>query len=152
MDCSLPGFSVHRILQARILEWVAYSFSRGSSPLQYSCLENPMDREAWYAAVHGVAQSWTWLKWLSRSSSQFVIAFLPRNKCLVISWLQLPSTVILESKKIKSVTVSSVSLSICYEVMGLDAMILVFWMLSFKPAFSLSLSPSSRGSVVPLHF
>ena len=50
--------------------------------------------------------------------SRFVIAFLPRSKCLLISWLQLPSAVILEPKKIKSVTVSIVSLSICHEVMG----------------------------------
>ena len=58
--------------------------------------------------------------------SRFVIAFLPRDKGLLISWLQLPSSVILEPKKIKSVTVSTVSPSICHEVMGLDAMILVF--------------------------
>ena len=70
--------------------------------------------------------------------SRLVIAFLPRSKCLLISWLQSPSAVILEPKKIKFVTVSIVSPSICHEVMGLDAMILVFWMLSFKPAFSLS--------------
>jgi len=67
--------------------------------------------------------------------SMLVIAFLPRSKHLLILWLQLPSAVILESKKIKSLTVSIVSPSICHEVMGLDAMILVFWMLSFKPAF-----------------
>ena len=59
--------------------------------------------------------------------SRFVIAFLPRSKRLVISWLQSPSAVILEPKKIKSVTISIVSPSICHEVMGLDAMILVFW-------------------------
>ena len=58
--------------------------------------------------------------------SRFVIAFLPRSKCLLISWLQSPSAVILEPKKIKSLTVSIVSPSICHEVMGLDAMILVF--------------------------
>ena len=58
--------------------------------------------------------------------SRFVIAFLPRNKHLLISWLQSPSTVILEPRKIKSVTVSTVSPSICHEVMGSDAMILVF--------------------------
>ena len=67
--------------------------------------------------------------------SRLVIAFLPMGKCLLISWLQSPSAVILESKKMKSVTVSIVSPSICHEVMVLDAMILVFWMLSFKPAF-----------------
>ena len=67
--------------------------------------------------------------------SRFVIAFLLRSKHLLMSWLQLLYAVILEPKKIKSVTVS---LSICHEVMGPDAMILVFWMLSFKPTFSLS--------------
>ena len=58
--------------------------------------------------------------------SRFVIAFLPRSKRLSISWLQLPSAVTLDPKKIKSVTVSIVSPSIFHEVMGLDAMILVF--------------------------
>ena len=58
--------------------------------------------------------------------SRFVIAFLPWSKHLLISWLQSPSAVILELKKIKSVTVSTVSPSICHEVIGLDAMILVF--------------------------
>ena len=58
--------------------------------------------------------------------SMFVIAFLPRSKCLLILWLQLPFAVILEPKKIKSVTVSTVSPSICHEVIGPDAMILVF--------------------------
>ena len=57
---------------------------------------------------------------------RFVIAFLPRNNCLLISWLQSPSALILEPKERKSVTVSTVSPSICHEVMGLDAMILVF--------------------------
>ena len=79
MDCSPPGSSVHRILQA-ILEWVAISFSimrcnavsipelgrwpgRGrGNPLQYSCLEYPMDRGAWQAAVHGVVKSRTRLR------------------------------------------------------------------------------------------
>ena len=58
--------------------------------------------------------------------SRLVIAFLPRSKCLLISWLQSPSAVILEPKKIKSLTVSIVSPSIGHEVMGLDAMILAF--------------------------
>ena len=58
--------------------------------------------------------------------SRLVIAFLPRSKCLLISWLQSPSAVILEPKKIKSLNVSIVSPSIYHEVMGPDAMILVF--------------------------
>ena len=72
--------------------------------------------------------------------SRLVITFLPRSKHLLISWLQSPSAVILEPKKIKSVTVSIVSPSICYEVMVPDAVISVFSMLSFKPTYSLSSS------------
>ena len=70
--------------------------------------------------------------------SRFIIAFLPRSKHLLISRLQSPFTVILEPKKIKPITVSIVPPSICHEVMEPDAMILVFWMLSFKSAFLLS--------------
>ena len=130
------------------------------TPLQYSCLENPMDRGAWWATVHGVTKSRTRLNGftsfhftflmvqlsypymttrktiaLTRCTyvgkvmclffnmlSKLVITFLPRSKCLLISWLQSPSAVILEPKKIKSVTVSP---SICHEVMGPDVMILV---------------------------
>ena len=80
--------------------------------------------------------------------SRFVITFVPRSKCLLISWLQSPSAVILEHPKIKSDTVSTVSPSISHEVMGPDAMILAFWIVSFKPTFSIS----SRGFLIPLHF
>ena len=104
--------------------------------LQCSCLENSRDGGAWWAAIYAVAQSRTRLKRLSSSSSsRLVITFLPRSKRLLISWLQSPTAVILEPPKIKSVTVSTVSPSICHEVMGPDAMILVFWILSFKPNF-----------------
>ena len=70
--------------------------------------------------------------------SRLVIAFLPRSKHLLFSWLQSPSAVILEPPNIKSLTVSIVSPSICHEVMGPDVMIFVFWMLSLKPTFPLS--------------
>ena len=73
--------------------------------------------------------------------SRLVIAFLPRSKRLLISWLQSPSAVILElhpQHTKEPVTLSTVSPSICHEVMRPDAMILVFWMLSIKPTFSLS--------------
>ena len=93
MDCSLPGSSIHGIFQARVLEWGAIDFSAtaltrwkfllknilvlssgitgegNGNPLQYSCLENPVDGGAWWAAVYGVAQSWTRLKRLSSSSN-----------------------------------------------------------------------------------
>ena len=85
-------------------------------------------------------------------TSSLVIAFLPRSKHLLIFWLQSPSAVILEPPKIRSHIVSIVSPSICHEMMGPDAMILVFWMLSFKPTFSISSSYSLRRSLVLLHF
>ena len=83
-----------------------------------------MDKEAWRAAIHGVAKSQTRLS----------------------DWTELQSlsTVILEPRKIKFVTVSIVSPSICHEMMGLDAMNLVFWMLSYKPVFSLSKRPKDK--------
>ena len=80
---------------------------------------------------------------LFNTLSRLIIAFHPRSKRLLISWLQSPSAVILEPLKIKSATVSP---SMCLEVMGPDAMIFVFWMLSFKPTFYSPLSLSSRGS------
>ena len=58
--------------------------------------------------------------------SMFVIVFIPRSKCVLISWLQSPSAVNLDPKKVKSLTVPIVSPSICLEVVGLDAMIFVF--------------------------
>ena len=75
---------------------------------------------------------------LFNTLSSFVIAFLPRSNCLLISWLQSPFSVILEPKKRKPVTSSFYSPSTYHEVIGPEARILVFWMLSFKLAFSLS--------------
>ena len=74
---------------------------------------------------------WTELCWqimylLFNMLSSLVITFLPRSKCVLISWLQSPSALILEPKKVRSVTVSTVSPCICHEMMGPDAMILVF--------------------------
>ena len=70
--------------------------------------------------------------------SNFVTAFLSRTRSLLISWLQFPSAVILDSKKIKSVTGSNFTPYICPKVMGPDAIFLVFWMSSFKQTFLLS--------------
>ena len=70
--------------------------------------------------------------------SRLIIAFPPRSKHLLISNLQSPFRVILEPKKLESVTLYIVFPFICHEVLGLDAMMLVFWMLNFKPVFSLS--------------
>ena len=70
--------------------------------------------------------------------SRLIITFLPRSKCLLISWLQSLSAVFLVPKKIKSATIESISPSIWHQVMGSGATVLVFWMLSFKSDFSLS--------------
>ena len=67
--------------------------------------------------------------------SRFVITSLQKSKCLLISWLQSPSAVTLGPRKVNYVTASTFSPSVCHEVMGLDAVILNFWMLSFKPTF-----------------
>ena len=84
--------------------------------------------------------------------SRLVITFLPRSKHLLIPWLQSPSAVILEPQKIKSDTVSTVSPSISHEVMGPDAMIFVSECWALSQLFHFSLSLSSRGFWVPLHF
>ena len=115
----------------KILEWVPYLFSsRSSQPrngTRVSCIAGRF-----------------FTNWALREALQ-------RSKCLLIPWLQLPSAVILEPNKIKSVIVSTVSPSVCHEVTWLDAMIFVFWMLSFKPAHS-PLSTLSRCSLFPFHF
>ena len=82
--------------------------------------------------------------------SRLVKAFLPRSKHLFISWLQSPSAVILEPKKIKSVTASTFFPIYCHEVMEPVSMILVFWMLSFNPAlFCLYNERTIRGGLCP---
>ena len=74
-------------------------------------------------------------EWLNWTELRLVITFLPRSKCLLISWLQSSSAMILEPPKIKFLTVSTVSPSICHEVMGPDAMIFVCWILSTSLQF-----------------
>ena len=84
--------------------------------------------------------------------SRFLIAILSKSKHLLILWLQSPPTLILETKKMKSDTVSTFSPSICHKVIEPDAIIFIFWMLRSKPAFSFISFTSSRSSLVPLHF
>ena len=91
-----------------------------------------MDRRAWRATVHGVTKvrhNWA-------ANTRFVIDFLARSKCLLISWLQSPSAVIWEPKKVKSVTASTFPPSIWHEVMvWSDVMILVGFNIEFKASF-----------------
>jgi len=107
--------------------------NRSSSHIQYMTTGKTIDLTIWIFV--GKVMS------LFNMLCRWVIAFLPRSKCLLISWRQSPSKVILEPKKIKFLTVSIVSPSICHEVMGPDTVIFIFWMLSFKTAFSLSSFP-----------
>ena len=124
-----------------------------------------IDKEAWHAAVHGVTDSrtrlsdWTELIWnfvskgmslLFNMLSRLVIGFIPGNKWFLISWLQSPSAVILDSRKVKCVTVSIVSPSICNGTRCDDFSFVECWVLSCF--FHSSLSTSSRGSLVPFHF
>ena len=137
MDCSLPGSSIQGIFQARVLEWDAIAFSiffnstiqkhqffsvqlfsvQLSHPYMTTGKSIALTRRTFVGKVMSLL-----LSMLSR----LVITFLPRSKRLLISWLQSPSAVILEPKKIKSDTVSTVYPSIYHEVMGPDAMIFVF--------------------------
>ena len=112
-------------------------------------------------SIHGYWKNQALTRWtfvdkvmslLFNMLSRFVIAFLPRGKCLLIWWLQSPSAVIMEPPKIKSVTVSILSLSICHEVMRLDAMIFIFECLVLSQLFHSPLSLSSRGSSVSVCF
>ena len=85
---------------------------------------------------------------LFNTLSMLALAFLPRSKQILVSWLQSPSAVILEPLKIKSVPVSTFYPPICHEVMGPDALILVFWMLTLSQLFPLfSFTPKSPKSI-----
>ena len=114
--------------EASILQHSAFFKVQLSHP--YVTTEKTIDLTRWTFVCKEISL-------LFNTLSSFGIAFLQRHKHILISWLQSPSAVILEPKKRKSVTVSIISPSICHEVMGLDTMIFIFLMLSFKPTFSL---------------
>ena len=135
MDCILPDSAFSWIFQARILEWIAVSFSRGSSLARdwtgISCITGRLlnvwdTREVPGETIALTIQTFVGkvMSLLFNALSRFVIAVLPRSKCLLISWLQSPSAVILESRKIKSVTASTFSTFInfntIYSFIGYD--------------------------------
>ena len=133
LDLAVPGtlksLLQHHSSKASLLWWSAFFMVQLSHPYMTTGKTIALTRQTFVSKVVSL---------LFNLLSRLFIAFLPRNKHLLISWLQSTSAVILEPKEIKSITVSIVSPSICHEVMGPDAMILVFWMFSFKPSFSLS--------------
>ena len=135
-DDSPPGPPVPGILQARTLEWVAISFSNSFSYLLSKtmgcfsrCLMSSAGIQKLFCGIYSVFKcsfdEFVGEKVVSPSYSSAILG-PPSSKHLLISWLQSPSAVILEPPKIKSATVSTVSPFICHEVMGPDAMILVF--------------------------
>ena len=119
-------FSKHQRSKASILQHSAFFIVQLSHPYMTTGKTIALTRRTFVSKVMSL---------LFNMLSRLVTTF-PRGKCLLFSWLQSPCAVILEPPKIKSVTVSLVSPSICHEVMGPDAMIFVFWMLSFKPTFT----------------
>ena len=126
---TLKSLLQHHSSKASILRHSAFFIVQLSHPYVTTGITIALTRWTFVGKVMSLL--FNMLSWL-------VVAFLPKSKHLFISWLKSPSAVILEPKKIKSATVSIVSPSICHEVMGLDAMIFVFWILSFKPTFLLS--------------
>ena len=126
---TLKSLLQHRSSKASILQHSAFFIVQLSHPYMTTGKTIAFTRWTFVGKVMSL---------LFNMLSRLVITFLPRSKRLLISWLQSPSAMILEPKNIKSLTVSIVSPSICHKLMEADAMILVFWMLSLKPAFSLS--------------
>ena len=125
---TLKSLLQHNSSKASILQCSAFFIVQLSHPYMTTGKTIALTRQTFVDKVTSLL--FNFLSWM-------VITFLPRSKRLLVSWLQSPCAVILEPRKIKSATVSTVYSSICHEVIGLDAMILIFWMLSFKPTFSL---------------
>ena len=126
---TLKSLLQHYSLKASVLQCSAFFIVQLSHPYMTTGKTTVLTRQTFVGKVMSL---------LFNMLSRLVTTFLPRSKHILISWLQSPSAVILEPQKIKSVTVSIVPPSICHEVMGPGAMILVFWMLSFQPTFSFS--------------
>ena len=114
---TLKSLLQHHSSETSILQHSAFFIGQVSHPYMTTGKTIALTTQTYVGKVMSV---------LFNMLSRLVITFLPRSKCLLISWLQSPSAVILEPPKMKSVTVSIVSPSICHEVMGLDTMILVF--------------------------
>ena len=119
---TLKSLLQHHSLKAPILRHSAFFMIQLSHPYMTTGKTTALTRQTFVGRVMSL---------LFNMLSSLVIAFLPRSKCLLISWLQSPSAVISEPRKLKSVTVSIVSPSICHEVMGLDAGSFIFFNAEF---------------------
>ena len=114
---TLKSLLQHHSSKASVLRHLAFFIVQLSHPYMTTGKTIALSRQNFVGKVVSL---------LFNTLSRLVITFLPRSKHLLISWLQSPSAVILEPQKIKSLTVSTVRTSICHEVMGLDAIILLF--------------------------
>ena len=139
---TLKGLLLHYSSKASILWHSAFFIVQLSHPYMITGKTTALTRWNFVGKVMSL---------LFNMLSRLVITFLPRSKRLLISWQQSPSAVVLETRRIKSVTVCIVSPSICHEMMRPDAMILVLLGLVLSQLFHSLLSFSSRGSLV-LHF
>ena len=144
---TLKSLAQYHSSKASILQCSAFFTVQLSHPYMTTGKTIALTRQTFFGKVMSL---------LFNMLSRLITAFLPRNKHPLISWLQSPSAVILQLKIIVfhcfPICFSIVSPPICHEVMGPDAVILVFWMLSFKPIFHSPFSLSSRGSLVLLCF
>ena len=113
---TLKSLLQHHSSKASILQHSAFFIVQLSHPYMTTGKTIALSRQTFVGKV---------ISLLFNMLSRLIITFIPRSKCLLISWLQSPSAVILDPSKIKSATVSTVSPSICHEVMGPDAMVLV---------------------------
>ena len=132
---TLKGLLQHHNSKASVLQHSAFFMGQHSHPFMTTGKTIALTRQTFVGKV---------ISLLFNTQSRFIIAFPPKGKGFLISWLQSPSAVILEPKKIKSVNVSTFFPSIFHEVMGLDTTILSFWILCFRLAFSLSSSHSHQ--------
>ena len=141
---SLKSLLIYHSSQASILQWLVFFIVQLSHP--YRTIGKTVALTRWNFVGKVMSLLFNML-------SRLVIAYRLRNKHLFISWLKSTPAGILEPKPIKSLTHSIVSPSLCHEVMGLNAIIFIFWMLSFKTTFFYSPhSLSSRDFLVLLHF
>ena len=140
---TLKGFLQHHSSKAIILWGSAFFHVQISHP--YMTTGKPITSTIWSFVGKLMSLLYNML-------STFVTAFLPRSKHLLISWLQSLAAVSFEAQENKVCHCFYFLPIYLNEVIGLNVMIFIFWMLSLKPAFLLSSSPSSTDSLVPLHF